>query len=65
MEKLIDTFLNGNLTEAKFISQGFTRVEIQDFLLACNYTRYSALIIALYLKDLATFSEVIEANYES
>jgi len=65
MEKLIDTFLGGNLEEAKHLALSYSRVEIQDFLLACSYTRYSALVIALYLKDLATLSEVIEANYES
>lgn len=62
METLIKTFLDGNLDGAKHLALSYTRVEIQDFLLACGYTRYSALVIALYLKDLATFSEVIDAS---
>ncbi len=63
MEKLIKTFLDGNIAEAKERAKDYTRVQIQDCLNRnYDYSKYKSLLIALFLKDLAVMSEVLDAE---
>lgn len=63
MEQLIKLFLEGDVVEAKERAKDYTRVQIQDCLNRnYDYSKYKSLLIALYLKNLATLSEVLEAE---